>query len=221
MDVKVKLNIKACCLYEHLTGKSFFKCNTAEDIINILYAMYVVTNDTNITLDLFKSLLENKNVAKAMMSEYNRICKYLEQMHLDKQISNYNQGKAAEEGEDITVTQLASALIIQHHMDANYVMYKMEIWEIIPYFQVADNVRKMDLVDKRFWTYLQIMPHIDTKKVKTPEKLFQFEFEKAENNDKLKKDLDEKTQAIKQFFEHQRKAKEEQRKKQQEEQNNG
>ena len=207
MDVKVKLNIKACCLYEHLTGKSFFKCNTAEDIINILYAMYVVTNDTNITLDLFKSLLENKNVAKAMMSEYNRICKYLEQMHLDNQISNYNQGKAAEEGEDITVTQLASALIIQHHMDANYVMYKMEIWEIIPYFQVADNVRKMDLVDKRFWTYLQIMPHVDTKKLKSPEQLFKFNWETAENNEKLKKDLDEKTQAIKQFFEHQRKAK--------------
>ena len=81
-------------------------------------------------------------------------------------------------------------------------------------------MRKMDLLDKRFWTYMQIMPHIDTTKVKSPEKLFQFNWEKDENNDKIKKDLDEKTKAIKQFFEHQRQAKME-REKQMEEQNNG
>lgn len=220
MDVKIKLNIKACCLFEHMTGKSFFRCSTPDDILHILYAMYVVSNDSTITYDLFTSMLENKKLAKAFIGEYNSICKYLEQMNLNEQISSYNQGKEPEEGAETTITQLATSLIVQHHMDANYVMYKMEIWEIIPYFQVADNMRKMELIDKRFWTYMQIMPHIDTKKVKTPEKLFQFDFEKAENNDKIKKDLEEKTQAIKQFFEAQRKAKE-LREKQKEEQNNG
>ena len=210
MDINIKLNIKACCLFEHLTGKSFFKCSTDNDVLNMLYAMYVVSNGSNVTIDFFKSLLENKRLAKAMLTEYNSICKYLEQMHLDKQVGEYNNS-GSDGGEEMTITKLATSLIIQHHMDPHYVMYEMEIWEVIPYFQVADDMRKMELIDKRFWTYMTIMPHIDTKKVKSPDGLFKFEWETTENNEKHKKDLEQKTKLIKGFFEHQRKAKEEQK----------
>ena len=205
MDVKIRFSIKACCLYEQLSGKSFFKCNEAEDIISLLYAMYVTTNDSNITQKVFTSMLENKKVAKAMMAEYNNICKYLEQLRLNEQFENYNAGNGGG-GEEVTLTKLASALIVQHHIDPTYVMEKMQLWEIVPYFQVADDVRKMELIDKRFWTWLTICPHIDSKKIKSADQLIKFDWEKDKKN-KYQEDLDSKTEYIKAFFDNQRKRK--------------
>lgn len=209
MDVKIRFSIKACCLFEQLSGKSFFKCNEADDIMCLLYAMYVTTNDSNITYNVFLSMLQNKKVAKALMGEYNNICKYLEQLKLNEQFESYNKESTGNNAEEMTITRLASSLIVQHHLDASYVMNQMQLWEIVPYFQVADSMRKMDLIDKRFWTYVSILPHIDGKKIKSADKLFQFDWEKGMNKDKYQKDLDDKTEAIKAFFEAQRKAREE------------
>ena len=216
MDVRIRFSIKACCLFEQLSGKSFFKCNEAEDVLRLLYAMYVTTNDSTITYKVFTSMLENKRLAKAMMSEYNNICKYLEQLKLNEQFEGYNKGNGGG-GDETTITKIASALIVQHHLDANYVMEKMQLWEIVPYFQVADDVRKMELVDKRFWTWLSICPHIDSKKIKSADQLFKFEWEKDGNKKTwYQEDLDKKTDLIKAFFESQRK-----RKQAKEEQENG
>lgn len=219
MDVKIRFSIKACCLYEQLSGKSFFKCNEAEDVLVLLYAMYVTTNDSNVTYKVFASMLENKKLAKAMMSEYNNICKYLEQLKLNEQFEGYNKNNAGGSGEEVTLTKLASALIVQHHLDPTYVMEKMQLWEIVPYFQVADDIRKMELVDKRFWTWLTICPHIDSKKIKSADQLIKFDWEKGQKS-RYQEDLDKKTEYIKAFFAAQRKAREE-RKKAMEEQKDG
>ena len=218
MDVKIRFSLKACCLYEQLSGKSFFKCNEAEDVLVLLYAMYVTTNESYITYKVFCSMLENKKLAKALMAEYNSITKYLEQLKLNEQFEGYNNGNGGG-GEETTITKLVSALIVQHHLDAGYVMNDMQLWEIVPYFQVADDVRKMELVDKRFWTWLTICLHIDSKKIKSADQLFKFEWEKGEKS-KAEKDLKEKEEYIKKFFEAQRKAREE-RVKQKEEQEDG
>ena len=213
MDVKIRFSIKACCLYEQLSGKSFFKCNDAEDVIRLLYAMYVTTNDSNVTYKVFCSMLDNKKVAKAMMAEYNNITKYLEQLKLNEQFENYNAGNGGG-GEEVTLTKIASALIVQHHIDPTYVMEKMQLWEIVPYFEVADNMRKMELIDKRFWTWLTICPHIDSKKIKSADQLIKFDWEKGKKN-RYQEELDNKTEYIKAFFENQKKrfakAKEEQK----------
>ena len=60
-------------------------------------------------------------------------------------------------------------------------MYEMELWEIQPYLNAADIQRKAELVEKRFWTYLTIAPHIDGKKIRKPEDLVPFEWEKKSN----------------------------------------
>ena len=204
MDIKIKLTIKACCLFEQMTGKSFFRCETTEDVIHMLYAMYVVTNDSTMSYQTFLSVLENKRVARALMVEYNNICKFLEQMKLSEQINKYNEGGTGGEGEEMNITKLATSLIVLHGLDPGYVMEKMQIWEIIPYFECADSKRKMELVDKRFWTYLTILPHVDGKKIKSPESLFKFDWEKGKK-DKYAEDLEKKSEFIKAFFEAQKK----------------
>ena len=221
MDVNIKLTIKACCLYERLAGKSFFKCETVDDVSYLLYAMFITTNDQLITYELFQSMMENKRFARALMQQYNMMCMYLEQLKVTEQFNEYAKGNTGDTGQEMSMTNIASSLIVMHGVDANYVMDKMQIWEIIPYFEAADSKRKMELVDKRFWTYLTILPHVDGKKIKSPDKLFKFDWEKGSKKD-YERDLEGKSEYIKQFFAAQRKAREEQEKKKaMEEQNNG
>lgn len=210
MEVKIKLTIKACCLFEQMTGKSFFKCETQEDVLHILYAMFIDTNDLTITYKTFLSMLENKKMVKALMKDYNDICKYLEQLNLNKKIEDYNHGKKGAE-EELTITNIASSLIVQHGLDPSYVMEKMQMWEIMPLFEAAENKRRAELMDKRFWTWLTICPHIDSKKIKSADQLFKFDWEKG-GKQKAEKDLMEKEEYIKKFFEAQRKAREEREK---------
>lgn len=214
MDIKIKLTIKACCLFEQMTGKSFFHCETQDDVLHILYAMYVTANDAMTSYKVFLSMLENKKLAKSLMKEYNDICKYLEQLNLAKKIESYNQGKK-DDDEGATITNIASSLVVLHGLDPHYVMNEMQMWEIIPYFEAAETKRKAELVDKRFWTWLTICPHIDSKKIKSADQLFKFDWEKGQK-DWYQKDLDDKSEYIKAFFENQRK-----RKKAKEEEENG
>ena len=96
--------------------------------------------------------------------------------------------KENEEVEELTMTDIVSTLIVRYGVDAHYVMYEMELWEIQPYINAADIQRKNDLVTQRFWTYLTIAPNINTKKIRGPEDLVPFEWEEKKE-DKIRKKL--------------------------------
>ena len=45
---------------------------------------------------------------------------------------------------------------------------------------------------ERLWTFLTIMPHIDTKKINTPAKLYPFPWDdKTDNKDEINKPIDQ------------------------------
>ncbi len=217
MDIKIELTIRGMCLYEQLTGKSFFApVGSEEDALKQLYAIFVTSNDMTITFPVFASMMGNRKFAKAVTDGYMQVSKYLEQFNINKKFADYAKNapgsKDNKATEEMTVTKLASALIVQHHIDADYVMSKMSLWEIIPYLEVADAMKKEELTEERLWTYLSILPHVDGKKLSGPDKLLKFTWE----TDSAQKDLDAKSGKIKSFFEHQKQAK-----KQKEEQQNG
>ena len=83
----------------------------------------------------------------------------------------------------------------------------MELWEIEPYLNAAEIKRKNELVTQRFWTYLTIAPNINTKKVRSPEELVPFDWEKKKED--VKKTLDDNTAAAVAFLRGNRNKKEE------------
>ena len=95
------------------------------------------------------------------------------------------------------MTDLATSLIIDYHMDAHYVMYEMNIWEIEPLYGAADAMVKRRYEEERLWAYIDIMPHIDGKKVKGPETLLPFPWEKDMKKKKIEKDLQNNLYAVK------------------------
>lgn len=185
-----RLSVKACCLYEQLTGKNFFKMGTEEDLFELLYCCVVTSNGSlMMTLPVFKTFIADKKVSKWINREYEKMMSFNGQLKTKSVDEEYEKKDKKEEGEELTMTDVAAALIVRHGVDAHYVMYEMDLWEIQPYLNAADIQRKSDLITQRFWTYLTLSPNINTKKVKSPEELVPFDWEKKEN--KAQKDLEE------------------------------
>lgn len=115
----------------------------------------------------------------------------------DKEEDDNNNANGEDDTKEVTMTDVVASLIMQYHLDPNYVMDRMQLWEIKPYFKCAENLKKAEMVEKRFWTYLTVMPHIDTKKCKSPEKLVPFAWEAKEKSTAAMKDLKNNMKGIK------------------------
>ena len=197
---KFKMNIKACCLYEQITGKNFLKLGPDDDVLALVYCCLVANNPSlMMTYKVFQTLMEDKKVSNWISKEYKRITDYNAQIKPVEAPKKEDKKKDDEEPEEITMTDVAATLIIRYGMDAQYVMYEMELWEIQPYLNAADIQRKNDLITQRFWTYLTIAPNINTKKVKSPEELVAFEWEEKKE-DKIKRKLENDTPAAVAFL---------------------
>lgn len=181
-------------MFEKLTGKSFFKMmNTPEDISYMMYAGVIVNNPQyRMDYKSFVEVLSNKKLMKRLVEQYEEASAMLSQFKTKTE----NNGNEDSEDNNLTITQIANSLIIQHHVDAHYVMYEMELWEIPELFEMADSVTKTELAEKRLWTFLQVAPQIDTKKIKTPDKLLPFPWEKEEKKKKAEADLEKERARI-------------------------
>ena len=176
---QIRLNIKSCCMYEQIFKKNFFKMNEAEDVLELMYCCVVVNNPSlMMTYNTFKVFVQDAKVSKWLEKEYRKISEFNAQIKSEVE-EGENEDKDQDE-EELTLTNVASTLIVKYGIDPHYVMFEMELWEIQPYLNSADIQRKAELVEKRFWTYLTIAPHIDGKKIKKPEDLVPFEWEKSE-----------------------------------------
>lgn len=200
-NYKFKLNIKACCLYEQFTGKNFLKLGPEDDVLALVYCCLVVNNPSLLmTYKVFQTLVADKKVWKWLTKEYDKISEFNAQIKVREiEKKEFEKKKDDEEPEEVTMTDVASALIVRYGVDPHYVMYEMELWEIQPYLNAADIQRKNDLITQRFWTYLTIAPNINTKKVKSPEELVPFEWEEKKE-DRIRKKLEKDTPAAVAFL---------------------
>ena len=176
--------MKACCMYEKLTGKSFLKCVNEEETVYAMYCGYVVNNNINITFNAFLNLMEDEKVANWFVNEYTRMGKFMEQFREEVQ-SQSGDNKEVEE-EDMTITNATTALIFNYGLDPHYVMYEMDLWELPMMLNAAHSQYKLDMEEKRMWAFINVMPHIDHKKCKSAEKLLPFPWDK-DNKENIKK----------------------------------
>ena len=207
-NYKLRLNIKSCCLYEQITGKNFLKLSNEEEVLELVYCCLVANNPSLLmTYKVFQNLMTDKKVARWITKEYEKISEFNAQIRTKQVSEPATEEKKEEPVEELNITDIASTLIIRYGMDAHYVMYEMELWEIEPYLNAAEIKRKNELVTQRFWTYLTIAPNINTKKVRSPEELVPFDWEKKKED--VKKTLDDNTAAAVAFLRGNRNKKEE------------
>lgn len=190
---KMRLNIKSICYFEKITEKSFFNFDE-DDVLYLLYSTFLINNpDTNITYNVFVGLFGNEQISKWMLGKYQDVLSVVYQFN--KTQDDNKDEKFSMENTN-TMTDFATSLIIDYGMDAKYVMYDMDIWEIQEYYEAVNTHIKREMEMKRFWTYLTILPHIDSKKCKSPDKLIPFDWEREDKKKKQQQDLENNRFAI-------------------------
>lgn len=179
--MKIKLNIKSIITAEKLLGKSFgqFNLEDAEEWLVLSYAMVVSNNEETFTLDTFRKLTKNKRMMSEIIQGIKKEFEYIEQFKSKEEVKTDGQS-------DISITEVAG-MMIANGIEPSFV-YEMRTTEITDILQAIEDRKKEKMESDRFWTYFVMAPHIDTKKVKSPEALITFPWEMAEK--KNKQDVD-------------------------------
>lgn len=195
-EFKIKLNMKTILLYEEMSGKSFYDIS-GEDVMLLIYCALIVNNDLSLTKAHFDTIMKNEKIAREWINKCKSELDFIQQF--EKKVEKKDEQDNTLSNTD-KLTDVVNMLILQHNLDINYVMYEMRLWEIAPLIKTLDEKVKADMAEKRFWTYLTICPHIDSKKVKSPEDLLPFPWEKENKKQNALKFMDEHKTGINAFF---------------------
>lgn len=190
-EFKIKINMKTILLYEEMSGRSFYVLEKG-DFMLLIYCSLVVNNDVTITYPYFESIMSNEKICRELVAKCQAELDFIQQFQKEK-----TQEVVPEDTEVSKVSDIVNLLVLQYGIDINYVMLQMRPWELTTMMKSIEEKTKADMVEKRFWTYLNICPHIDSKKVKGPEQLIQFPWEKKEKEIKQNRDLENNRFAIK------------------------
>lgn len=195
-DFKLKINMKTILLYEEMSGKSFYEVG-GEDIMLLIYCALVVNNDLSITKNHFDIIMKNEKIARELMAKCQSELDFIQQfIKTDDRVKQETE----EVEKDNKVSNVVNMILLQNNLDMNYVMYEMRLWELAPLIKAIEEKTKADMVEKRFWAYLNICPHIDSKKIKGPEDILPFPWEKDNKKEAALKFMDDNNEAIKAFF---------------------
>lgn len=195
-DFKLKINMKTILLYEEMSGKSFYEVG-GEDIMLLIYCALVVNNDLSITKSHFDTIMKNEKIARELMAKSQSELDFIQQfIKTDNKVTQETE----EVEKDNKVSNVVNMILLQNNLDMNYVMYEMRLWELAPLIKAIEEKTKADMVEKRFWAYLNICPHIDSKKIKGPEDILPFPWEKDNKKEAAMKFIETNNEAIKAFF---------------------
>lgn len=195
-DFKLKINMKTILLYEEMSGKSFYEVG-GEDIMLLIYCALVVNNDLSITKSHFDIIMKNEKIARELMTKCQSELDFIQQfIKTDDKVKQETE----EVEKDNKVSNVVNMILLQNNLDMNYVMYEMRLWELAPLIKAIEEKTKVEMVEKRFWAYLNICPHIDSKKIKGPEDILPFPWEKDNKKEAAMKFIETNNDAIKAFF---------------------
>jgi hypothetical protein len=153
----MKITLKNIIRWEQITGKSFFDMDYSNEE-DIQYLLYVCDN-SDVTFDVFKEVFKNKKVVRGMIKD---ISKYLTVSSQFMPKSEDSKGGGDNKG---CMKDIISFLIVSG-IDPHFVMEEMEIQDLPLLAKSLETKRRTELEDKRTFTFLTMLPHMDTSKLK-------------------------------------------------------
>lgn len=162
-DYKLKYTLRALFIYEQITGKAF-ELKTITDEYLFFYCVLMANNpDSPLT---FEELIEAIDEDMGIMVEFqNFLKKELEKQQLF--ITNNADAKKV-----LTTKEIYSALVIEGGLDPEYVLDKMQMYELEP---LISNLHRKD---RNSWEQARMVAYViaqcnSTKKLK-PTDIMQF-----------------------------------------------
>ena len=163
-DYKLKYTLRALFIYEQITGKAF-ELKTITDEYLFFYCVLMANNpDSSLT---FEELIEAIDEDMGIMVEFqNFLKKELEKQQL------FITNNADAEKKVLTTKEIYSALVIEGGLDPEYVLDKMQMYELEP---LISNLHRKD---RNSWEQARMIAYViaqcnSTKKLK-PTDIMQF-----------------------------------------------
>ena len=205
LNFNLKLNIKSIINYERLTGKPFSEFNgSEEDVLPLLYCMLVSNNDFKRTYqETIEYLFTDEKFVEEINSRLQQIflfeSQFFNKEEVDEKSPAQNNTQNKEESNKVYIYQLVPILVMDCNLDINYVLNEMHYSEIDSYIKYRDDKNKNRLEEKRLFTYLTIMPHINAKKL-TVSELLPFSWEQEQKEKEGLKTIDTHQDKLKNFM---------------------
>ena len=192
----MKLTMRAIVRWEQLLCKSFANMDYANeyDMEALMYCVALSSNKITCTLTEFVSTLVNKNLSTSMARSLAR------ESAVMGQFSAKETDEQESEGAGGFIKELV-AMLIMAGMDAHFVMDEMPLCDLPLFVEAYQNKKKEQMESDRLWTYLNILPHVDGKKLPSARELYPFPWEEAEMEKEAAKSIQEDSDKLDAFFE--------------------
>lgn len=82
-----------------------------------------------------------------------------------------------ERAEVRTLTDVVTELLTESVVPTDYLLERAELWELTIYIEATQRKRQQRLERERLWSYMGLLPHIDSKQIKRPEDLIPFSWD--------------------------------------------
>ena len=181
------ITVRDLLRYERLLGRSIFAdepdgatliyCTTPE-----AYTRYTLEEWSRTTLGASAFMAEE---AKELARELSALQQYSGLDTRDERLEVRD-----ERSEVRTLTDVVTELLTEGVVPADYLLERAELWELTIYIDATQRKRQQRLERERLWSYMGLLPHIDSKQIKRPEDLIPFAWD---DNNRAPKQTDEDT----------------------------
>lgn len=180
MTHEYKICLETFIRWEQLTGRSFQLMNYEDegDLYKLLYCAYWVATGCEHSFEVFQKTVQQSpkffNRAIKALTRYNTLASQFASMTPAVQIADSSE---KESQTPPFMGDIAARLIVMGGMDARYVMREMTVEDMLMFVRALDDKQRQEAESQRLWTYLSMLPHVDGKKLNTPQKLLMFPWE--------------------------------------------
>lgn len=198
--MKIGLTMRTLIRWEQLQKKSFslMDYSNEKDMEALLYCSVLCcnTNEKMYTLDEFRHTMQNEKLVRQMAAALARESTVMNQFRQ----ADTEGGVANHEVTPGYMKDIVSTLIMSG-MNAGYVMDEMDLCDLPVFIEAYERKRKEEMESARLWTYLNILPHVDGKKLPSARDLYPFPWEEEEIREKAEKAIQEDSEKLEAFFE--------------------
>lgn len=169
------ITVRDLLRYERLLGRSIFAdepdgatliyCTTPE-----AYTRYTLEEWSRTTLGASAFMAEE---AKELARELSALQQYSKVEARDER-SEVREEPTANSQQPRALTDVVTELLTEGVVPADYLLERAELWELTIYIDATQRKRQQRLERERLWSYMGLLPHIDSKKIKRPEDLIPF-----------------------------------------------
>ena len=198
MSYNLYPSMRAIKLYEELTHTSFLELEDKQEyILHLIYCCLIAhpENEFYMTFDAACKNFFDKNV-DTLVASFTSEMEFINQFQsLGKEVTDIDEETITEEEKSsptkdkkLFLSSVIPILVYDCHLDIKYVLDEMPYTDVDMYINYSAAKKREEMEEKRFWTYLSMLPHVDSKKLKKAEDLVEFSWEKKKNKEKAEKE---------------------------------